>query len=159
MEGNVSIQSKEGKIYKVSRKAAFLSEMMKEIPEDCVIPLNEDSKTIEKIIEYLEHFNGNNPQEIQKPLLSTEMKKITDEWSAQFIDKLTIEELVNLTAAAHYIQSECLLNLCCAKMVALCKGKSENEIFKVFGVDPEYFSTEKKDQIKATNGWVDDIFQ
>ena len=50
-------------------------------------------------------------------------------------------------------------NLCCAKMVALCKGKSENEIFKVFGVDPEYFSTEKKDQIKATNGWVDDIFQ
>lgn len=44
-------------------------------------------------------------------------------------------------------------------MVALCKGKSENDIFKVFGVDPEYFSTEKKDQIKATNGWVDDIFQ
>ena len=159
MEGNVSIQSKEGKIYKVSRKAAILSEMMKEIPEDCAIPLNEDSKTIEKIIEYLEHFKGNNPKEIQKPLLSTEMKEITDEWSAKFIDNLTIEELVNLTAAAHYIQLNCLLNLCCAKMVALCKGKSENEIFKVFGVPLDYFSAEKKAQIKETNAWVDEIFQ
>ena len=45
MEGNFSIQTKNKKIYKLSKKAAVLSELlngMKEIPEDLVIPLNND---------------------------------------------------------------------------------------------------------------------
>lgn len=163
MEGNFSIQLKNGEIYKISKKAAELSEMlkgMKEIPEELPIPIeNTDSKTIEKIREYLLHFNGNQPKEIQKPLLSTDMKAITDEWSAAFVNKLRIEELVNIIAASHYLQINCLLNLCCAKLVSLCKGKSEEEIFKVFGVPPNYFSKEKKDQIKENNKWVDEIFQ
>ena len=163
MEGNFSIQLKNGEIYKISKKAAELSEMlkgMKEIPEELPIPIeNADSKTIEKIREYLLHFNGNKPKEIQKPLVSTDMKAITDEWSAAFVNKLRIEELVNIIAASHYLQINCLLNLCCAKLVSLCKGKSEEEIFKVFGVPPNYFSKEKKDQIKENNKWVDEIFQ
>ena len=163
MEGNFSIQLKDGKIYKISKKAAELSEMlkgMKEIPEELPIPIeNVDSNTIEKIIEYLLHFNGVMPKEIQKPLLNTDMKKITDEWSADFVNKFTIEELVNIIATAHYLKINCLLNLCCAKMVSLCKGKSEEDIFKVFGVPPNYFSQEKKEQIKENNKWVDEIFQ
>jgi len=163
MEGNLSIQLKDGKIYKINKKAAELSDMlkiMKELPEDTPIPVeNFDSKTLENIIEYLTHFNGNMPEEIQKPLLTNDMKKITDEWSAVFIDKLTVEELVNLTAASHYFQINCLLNLCCAKMVSLCKGKTEEEIFKVFGVPPDYFTAEKKEQIKENNKWVENIFQ
>lgn len=163
MEGNFSIQLKDGRIYKISKKAAELSEMlkgMKEIPEELPIPLeNTESNTIEKIIEYLLHFNGNIPKEIQKPLISTDMKKITDDWSADFVNKLRIEELVNIIAASHYLQINCLLNLCCAKMVSLIKGKTEDEIFKVFGVPPNYFSKEKKEQIKENNKWVDEIFQ
>lgn len=163
MEGNFSIQLKDGRIYKISKKAAELSEMlkgMKEIPEELPIPLeNTESNTIEKIIEYLLHFNGNMPKEIQKPLISTDMKKITDDWSADFVNKLRIEELVNIIAASHYLQINCLLNLCCAKMVSLIKGKTEDEIFKVFGVPPNYFSKEKKEQIKENNKWVDEIFQ
>ena len=163
MEGNFSIQLNTGEIYKINKKAAELSEMlkgMKEIPEEMPIPItNADSKTFEKIREYLLHFNGNKPKEIQKPLLSTDMKAITDEWSASFVNKLRIEELVNIIAASHYLQINCLLNLCCAKLVSLCKGKSEEEIFQVFGVPPNYFSKELKDQIKENNKWVDEIFQ
>ena len=69
MEGNFSIQLKNNKIYKLSKKAAVLSELlkgMKEIPEELVIPLDNDinSETLEKIIEYLVHFDGNPPREI-----------------------------------------------------------------------------------------------
>jgi hypothetical protein len=161
MEGNFSILIK-GKIYKIKRNAQVLSEMlkdMKDIPEDLPIPLETDSNTFEKILEYLNHFNGKKPQEIQKPLLSSDMKKATDEWSANFIDKLTVEELVNLTTTSYLMKINSLLNLCCAKMVALCKGKTQEEIFNLFGVSSDFFTPEKIEQIKESNKWVDDIFQ
>ena len=162
MEGNLSLQLKDGKIYKVTKKAAELSEMlkaMKEITEDIPIFLDYDSKTIEKILEYLNHYDGNPPPEIKKPLISTDMKKITDEWSADFVDKLNVNELTNIIAASHYIQINSLLNLCCAKMVSLCKGKTEEEIFKIFGASPDQFTPQAKEQIKENNKWVEDIFQ
>lgn len=161
MEGNFSILIK-GKIYKIKRNAQVLSEMlkaMKDVPEDLPIPLETDSNTFEKIIEYLNHFNGNKPQEIQKPLLSSDMKKATDEWSANFIDKLTVEELVNLTTTSYLMKINSLLNLCCAKMVTLCKGKTQEQIFNLFGVSSDFFTPEKIEQIKESNKWVDDIFQ
>ena len=162
MEGNFTIILNDGKITKLSKKAADLSEFlkgMKIIPEEEQIPLETDSNTFEKIKEYLEHFDGNSPPEIQKPLKSTEMKNNTDEWSANFVDKLTIKELANLISASHLININSLLNLCCAKLVSLCKGKSEEEIFKTFGVPENFFTTEKKEQIKANNKWIEDIFQ
>ena len=119
MEGYFSLQTKDKKIFKISKKAAVLSELlkgMKDIPDTYDIPLNDDinSQTIEKIINYLVHFDGNPPKEISKPLYITDMKKITDEYSADFVDKLTIEELVDMISAAHYMKINSLLNLCCA---------------------------------------------
>ena len=164
MEGNFSIQTKNKKIYKLSKKAAVLSELlkgMKEIPEDLVIPLNNDinSETLEKIIEYLVHFDGNPPREISRPLYMTDMKKITDEYSADFVDKLKIEELVDMISAAHYMKINPLLDLCCAKMVSLCKGKNEEEIFNIFGIPKDYFKPEDKKKIKENNSWIDEVFQ
>ena len=163
MEDVLSLQSKDNKVFRVAKKAAILSEMLKDVleaPPDLQIPLGDiESQTVEKIIEYLTHFNGETPKEIEKPLLSKEMKEITDEWSADFIDKLSTEELANLTAAASYMGIECLLNLCCAKMVSLCKGKSEEEIFKTFNVAPDSFSEEDKEKIREDNKWIDDVFE
>lgn len=44
-------------------------------------------------------------------------------------------------------------------MVTLCKGKTQEEIFNLFGVSSDYFTPEKIEQIKENNKWVDDIFQ
>ena len=38
------------------------------------------------------------------------MKKITDEYSAEFVDKLNIEEIVDLISASHYLKINSLLN-------------------------------------------------
>ena len=164
MEGHFKLLSKDKKIYKLSKKAAILSEFfkgLKELPDDSEIPLNNDisSQTIERIINYLNHFDGNPPKEISKPLYMTDMKKITDEYSANFVDKLNIEELVDMISAAHYMKINCLLNLCCAKMVSLCKGKSEADIFDIFGVPKDYFKPEDKEKIKENNKWIDEVFK
>ena len=164
MEGYITLQSKEGKLYKLKKTAAKLSQLLaqfedikEEIPPFLVS--GSESISIEKIVEYLEHFNGKIPKEIQKPLQSTEMKNITDEWSAEFIDKLSVKELANLIYTSHFLQISCLVDLGCAKMVSLCKGKSEAEIYKVFGVPPNHFTEEKKKQSKEMNSWVEDLFK
>ena len=164
MEGYFRLQTKDKKIFKVTKKAAVLSELlkgMKGIPDSYDIPLNDDisSQTIEKIINYLIHFNGNPPKEIAKPLYITDMKKITDEFSADFVDKLKIEELVDIIHASHYLKINSLVNLCCAKIVSLCKGKNEEDIFKIFGVPKDYFKPEDKEKIKEDNKWIDEVFQ
>ena len=95
--GEIKIIVKEGKEITLSKKASELSELLKgamnEYPNETSFPLNElDEKNGELIKEYLTHFNGESPKEIEKPITSNEMKNLTDEWSSNFIDKLSVEE-------------------------------------------------------------------
>ena len=83
------------------------------------------------------------------------MKNITDEWSSNFIDKMTMEELVNLTVASNYMGINCLLDLCCAKIASLCKDKNEEDIFKIFNIS-EPLSEEEKNKIKEENKWIEE---
>ena len=83
------------------------------------------------------------------------MKNVTDEWSANFIDKLSVEELVNLTVASNFMGINCLLDLCAAKIASMCKDKSEDDILKSFGIT-EPFTDEDKKKVKEENKWIDE---
>ena len=159
-ESNIKLVTKEGKELEITKKAAELSEVLKaainDYPNEASFPLKEiDEKNGEKIVEFLTHCNGVAPAEIEKPLTSNEMKNLTDEWSANFVDKMPLEELVNLTVAANYMGINSLLDLCCAKVASLCKDKSEEEIFKTFNIN-ETFTEEEKNKIKEENKWIDE---
>ena len=157
---NIKLITKEKKEIEISKKAAELSDLLKnsinDYPNEVSFPIDElEEKIAEKIKEYLIHFNGVAPPEIEKPLTQNEMKNVTDVWSANFIDKLSMEELVNLTVAANFMGINCLLDLCCAKIASMCKDKSEDEIFKNFGIN-EPFTEEEKRKIKEENKWIDE---
>ncbi len=156
----IKLITKEGKEIEITKKQAELSDLLKgainDYPKEASFPLNEiDEKNAEKIKEFLIHFNGETPPEIEKPLTSNEMKNITDEWSASFVDKIPLEDLVNLTVAANYMGINSLLDLCCAKIASLCKDKTEDEIFKTFNIT-ETFTEEEKNKIKEENKWIDE---
>ena len=156
----IKLVTKEGKEIEITKKAAELSEFLKttinDYPNEASYPLNEiDEKNAEKIKEYLTHFDGVPPAEIEKPLQSNEMKNLTDEWSAGFVDKISLEDLINLTVAANYMGINSLLDLCCAKIASLCKDKSEEEIFKTFNIT-ENLTDEEKNKIKEENKWIDE---
>lgn len=160
MDEQVKLRSKEEIEHKISRKAAEVSVLIKNTLQDASIddpiPLLEvEDKILIKIIEYLEHFNGTAPPEIEKPLKSPILKEVTDEWSANFIDNLTLEILVDLTVAANYMEIQALLDLCCAKIASMCKDKSEEEIFKTFGIT-ETFTEEEKAKIREENKWIEE---
>ena len=162
MEDSTTIKllTKDSKELEITKKQAELSELLKQAindyPKESSFPLNEiDEKNGEKIKEFLIHFDGVAPAEIEKPLTSNDMKSLTDEWSANFVDKMNLEDLVNLTVAANYMGINSLLDLCCAKIASLCKDKSEEEIFKTFNIT-ETFTEEEKNKIKEENKWIDE---
>ena len=156
----IKIIVKEGKEIPISKKAAELSELLKsamiEYPKEISFPLNElDEKNGELIKEYLTHYNGEPPKEIEKPITSNDIKNLTDEWSSTFIDKLSVEDLSNLTVAANYMGINSLLDLCCAKVATLCKDKTEDDLFKLFKIT-ETFNEEEKNKIKSENKWIEE---
>ena len=125
MEDSIKLVTKDGKELEITKKQADLSELLKQAindyPKESSFPLNEiDEKNGEKIKEFLAHFDGVAPAEIEKPLTSNDMKTLTDEWSANFVDKMPLEDLVNLTVSANYMGINSLLDLCCAKIASLC---------------------------------------
>ena len=157
---NIKLITKEKKEIEISKKAAELSDLLKnfinDYPNEVSFPIDGlEEKIGEKIKEYLTHFNGVVPPEIEKPLTQNEMKNVTDDWSAAFVDKLSMDELVNLTVAANFMGINCLLDLCCAKIASMCKDKSEDEIFKNFGIN-EPFTEEDKRKIREENKWIDE---
>ena len=156
----IKIITKEGKEFTLSKKSCELSELLKsainDYPTETSYPLNElDEKNAELIKEFLSHFNGEAPKEIEKPIQSNEMKNLTDEWSSNFIDKIPLEDLTNLTVAANYMGINSLLDLCCAKVAAMCKDKNEDEILKMFKIS-ETFNEEEKNKIKSENKWIEE---
>ena len=156
----IKVQTKEGKEVPIKKSAAMLSNLLKKyIEQDKVqeapISLTEvDEKIIDKIYEYLDHFNGQMPKDIEKPLQTNDMKNATDEWSSNFVDKIPLDDLINLTTAASYMEISTLIDLCCAKIACMCQEKSEEEIFRVFNIN-ETFTEEEKQELRNENKWIE----
>ena len=156
----IKLITKEGKEIEILKKAAELSELLKQtitdFPDEEKFPLKEiDEKNNEKIKEYLTHFNGIAPPNIEKPLTSNNMKNITDEWSANFVDKMSLEEVIDLDVAANYLGIYPLLDLCSAKIATHFKDKSEEEVLKEFNIT-EPLTEEEKNKLMEEHKWIED---
>ena len=154
----IKIIAKNGKEIELEKKAAELSELLKQtiidFPDEEKFPIKEiEEKEAEKIKEYLSHFNGNPPPEIEKPLTSNIMKNVTDEWSANFVDKMSIEDREKLLVAANYMGINPLIDLCSAKIASLFKDKSEEDVLMEFDIK-EPLTEEEKNILREENKWI-----
>ena len=74
--------------------------------------------TVILVIEFLRHVAANNPvPEIEKLLRSSELKDVTTEWYADYIDK-DKETLFEIILAANFLEIKDLLGLACAKVAS-----------------------------------------
>ncbi len=143
----------------LNKSAAELSILIKntiqDYPKDQPIPLLEiDSRCLKLILEYLEHYNGIPPKEIEKPLPGNDLKEVVEEFQFFFINKINLEQLIDLTSAADFMEITCLLDLCCAKISSMCMDKSEEELYQTFGIT-EKFTPEEREKLKEENKWLD----
>lgn len=152
----ITLVSSDGEKFQVTEKAARRSQLIKGIiddyPDDPEVPLHNVKSTIlQRIISYLENYRDIEPREIEKPLPSNNFNDCVDAWDFQFID-LEIELIFEIIFAANYMDIKPLLELASSKIASIIKGKSPEEIRKIFNIQND-FTPEEEAQIREENQW------
>ena len=108
------------------------------------IPLPDITKeTFEKVLQYLEHIEaGNAPPEIEKPLRSNDMKDVTTEFYAEFVN-LDDDHVQDIILAANWLDIKDLLALSCAKMGSVIRGLTIPEFRKRFNIVNDFTPEEE----------------
>ncbi|KAL8008911.1 putative S-phase kinase-associated protein [Plasmopara halstedii] len=98
------------------------------------IPLpNVKSPVLSKVIEFCSHHNNNPMREIEKPLKSADMHDV-------------------LILAANYMDIKSLLDLACAKVASMIKGKTPQEIRDTFNIVNDLRLKKRRKFAKRTSG-------
>lgn len=136
-EVGLTLIAKDGGRFSVSRRSIRLSSLLSQVIEsdqECTevqIP-GITSDILMHVVDFLEHYGGQAPPEIKRPLRSFQLREITTPWNAEFIEKLRFKELTGIINAANYLDLSCLLNLGCARVAIMIRGKSPERIKRIF---------------------------
>ena len=160
--------SQEGDKFDIAKKVAVMSELVKTMinnddddededeEQEQEIPLvNVKSKVLGKVIEFCRYHTEHGPmKEIEKPLKSPNMGEVVDEWDAAFVT-IDQEMLFELILAANYMDIKSLLDLTCAKVASMIKGKTPEEIRKTFNIVND-FTPEEEAHVREENKWCEE---
>ncbi|CAE7650176.1 sconC, partial [Symbiodinium sp. KB8] len=152
----VQLKSSQGEIFEVEPEVACMSTLVKNMVEDSgtdeEIPLpNVKTAILSKVIDYCKYHKDNPPEEIQKPLKSTNLVERcgVSEWDNEYVN-IEQEVLFELILAANYLDIKSLLDLTCAKVASMIKGKNTEEIRKQFNIVND-FTPEEEAQVREEN--------
>ena len=143
----VKLKTSDNVIKEVDSDILMKSKLLEGLFEDLepeeleeIIALNGvDSKYLDLIIKYLEHYKDMEPKEIPKPFperTDEEFMKgiLNDQWTYDYLTNQTLEELINLVNAADYLQIDGLINIIAAKLAHEKSNCTVEEARKKFGI-------------------------
>ena len=143
MDDNKIIKIKteiDGKIIELSKKAAERSEIIKGMLQDYpdspeLLVKNVKGDDLIKIKEYLEHYEKEEPKEVDRPLKSKDFKECVNEFDYQFVSKIgNYDELKNLILSANFLNIKPLINLLSANIAHKIKGINTSTIRNTFNI-------------------------
>lgn len=158
----IHLVSNEGESYDIPLPIAVLSELVKtmidedqddEDPQEIPLP-NVKSAILAKVIEFLQHYKVEAMTEIEKPLKSSNMAEVIQEWYAAFVE-VDQEILFEMILAANYMDIKPLLDLTCASVASMVKGKTPEEIRKCFNIVND-FTPEEEAHVREENKWCEE---
>ena len=160
MEENEEIQisSCEGNIYKISKKAAMRSGIIKgmieDFPDDISFPMKSiKGNILEKIKEYLMHYKDEEPQKIEIPLKSNNFSECINNWDFNFLGN-DIDIIFDLLEAANYMDIKPLHELVSAYLGSNIRGINSNSILKDFEI--EKLSDIEKQEILSDKKYLEE---
>ena len=142
----VKLKSKDNQIYEVPidllEKAKLISGIVEDASdEDDTIFLREiDEINLIRIIDYLVHYQKEEPKEIPKPFPERTddaflRSILNDDWTFDYIQNMTLEEAIDLVNAANYLEIDGLINILAAKLAhEMCNCEVE-EARRKFGIE------------------------
>ena len=92
-------------------------------------------------------------EHIPKPMPSPNMADFVSQWDADFMERGDQEMLFELVLAANNLDIPSLLDLTCAKVASMIKGKTPEEIRETFNIVND-FTPEA--QVRAENAWCEE---
>ena len=159
-DGEVQLKSEDGHTFRVSQRVAKMSEtisnMLEDIGDDCdaPIPLTYIAReTLERVIEYCEHHKDDPAPESEERATDKRYEEPKG-WDKEFV-ALEMGELFEVMKAANFLSIKQLLNLSCKAVAHMIKGKTPDEIKKLFGVEGD-FTEEEMTAVKNEIDWLDD---
>ena len=146
----IQIISSDEKTYNISKKAAkrsgILRGMMEDFPEDTSFTMKSiKGNILEKIKDYLMHYENEEPQEISIPLKSNNFSECVNAWDYNFLGN-DFDIVLELLTAANYLDIKPLYELISAFLGANIRGINSNNIFKDFEID-ELTEKEKEEML------------
>ena len=102
VDKTIKVKSNDDKVVvelstKAASKSGLLKGIIEDYPEDSEFPLTSvDGKTLEKVKEYLTHYQDEDPKNIEKPLKSNKFEECANEARAAApTKKLTVPSVVS----------------------------------------------------------------
>ncbi|CAN1122350.1 SKP1-like protein 1A [Linum perenne] len=153
-ERKFTLISSDGESFQVEEAIAMESQTIKHmIEDDCAgeaIPLpNVHSKILAKVIEYCKkHVETPKPDAVSTSNADDSLKQ----WDTDFakVDQATLFDLI---LAANYLNIKDLLDLTCQTVADMIKGKSPEEIRKIFNIKND-FTPEEEEEVRRENQWA-----
>ncbi|EKX73059.1 conserved hypothetical protein [Theileria equi strain WA] len=144
----VTLVSSEGVSCSVNRDVICMSNVIKNIlseidDESEPIPLpNIKTRVLNKIIEYCKYHYNNPPSQIPQPLKSAQLNEVVSQWDYEFVN-VDKEFLFELILAENFLDIKPLLELTCAKVASMIKGKTPEQIRREFDIINDFTPEEE----------------
>ena len=128
-----------------AKKSDFLSGLIPSSPDQKKpIELDFKSEILKKVVEYLNYYKDKQPKEISKPLPTSNLKELIDEWDYNFINSIELENIFDIINAGNYMGIAPLLDLCHAKLSSVLKEKTLQELRVMFNMECDLSEEEIK---------------
>ncbi|XP_074369537.1 SKP1-like protein 1A isoform X1 [Apium graveolens] len=138
----ISLKSSDEEYFEVDEKVVFQSNVISHmIQDDCadiMIPVpNVSGRILAKVIEFcMKHAESLDPEEL-------------DAWDDDFF-KMDNSTLFDIIKAANYLDIKSLLDLTCKTVANMIKGKSPEEIRRIFNIKND-FTPEEEQEVRMEN--------
>lgn len=167
-DGVASLETSDKQVFQVMTSVIKMSRTIRELIEDVgtaiTIPLpNIDGKSFAKVIEWCRWHKENDAPEPVAPAPAADVpaekippKKVPlCEWDLEYLKSMENEMLFNVILGANYLDIAKLLTVGCKGIAMQIKGKTPEEIRKIFNITND-FTPEEEERIRKENQWVEE---
>ncbi|OAY83449.1 SKP1-like protein 1B [Ananas comosus] len=157
MERLVKIRSCDDKLMEVPETVATRATLIKNVMEltgdDPAIPIPlATAEILEKVFEYCtKHAEFEAAGDRTESDLAA-AKLDLERWDHSFLN-VPVNTLYDISTVANFMVVEDLLDSCCQKIASMIRGKSVEEIRKLFNIEND-FTPEEEAEIREENSWA-----
>ena len=160
----IKLQSCDGEVFPVevaiAKKSNTIRTMLEDLgmeddaTEEEIVPLpNIDAEILKKVIQW-STYHKDDPEPTDEDEYLERRSEDIPAWDSDFlkVDQSTLFEII---LAANYLDIKGLLELGCKTVANMMKGKSPEEIRKIFNIKND-LTPEEEEEIRKENEWCEE---